>query len=1128
MANNTYDMPDLQLRMSKKIAQLTNVIHHLHTKTEDHEMDLQEMAGAYEAEIDNMLKDAATRINTFKNQLEAARDDTRFQEAVQKVKGEYDQLRQAAVTELAAFKQKTSAREAAVQIAAKKQLDEMEQQLQALVKRLDSAVNDLETVRHQADEQHSKLTVQLEKATEETEEAIKEGNHRYNAMLNERMNKEDQLRRSMEKIKLEVASKDSSVKALQDDIAKQQKDVAIAQARQQKAWDEERRAAAVQQEEAERKWQDQLQASVSRTEEQRQQTLAANRKIGAVEGALAAAKEKHTAQASRTAELERQVSALETELGQVKSTKDSLAGTAAQEQERVVALQTEVAGLKATHVAAVAKLNEEKGGLQTQIVELTSQLDTVQQQVKDLSDSQRRAAQDHMKAQATVQSMQSELHDLRLVFADLKALREQEQKKAASELAEANVAHAAALRGKAAEVAAVREQLAKERQERTDAMQQGQKSVADVRAQMLLEAKQKVDDAKQAHQDELHELQARFDVAAKATFASHKEQIEALQMRHEAAVMQAREAHAADLDARLAELTDSGAKELAQQQGVWAAQEQAFTTEAQSLKQQLKSLQAEYKQLRDQNSRSAVKSEGDQQVLQQKLSELRGQLVASEAKLGAASKLQEQAQEGLIRAEADAIQAAAAAAEEAAALQQSIRDLEAKHKRDKHEADTRLQIELDQLRAELTAQWEQKMADSVADSLSNATRFHKDQLDSHQQKLTAALEQQHAAEVKSVRARHAEELAALQSNLERQHEEVVSALSGDWQIKLDRASSEASSSLRSAQSAALEELATEKQAHAAELAERTARHEEQVQKMLQQHARDVAEARAGHEAAFKALKEDLDRIVWEKDKSLAEHKQQSSKELKSVQVASETAAKEAQTLQGRLQSQFKQLEAKVASAETENQQLSHRVTELQGALVQKSASMTDALHAMRESHGDAMASAGQRFSDTIAAKDEAHSRSISALQATLEDVRAEAEEKYDSLAQAYTELSAQWETRGPREEDVERIRMLMATLEDRDAQIAAFEERYNELHNEMLLREDNYNNRFANGGAGRHKLAVDKAMSSTQDVSAWMLKRSSKVGAVNRTGSMGPRSSFKVSSARGSPCKTDPDRTGPV
>lgn len=84
-------------------------------------------------------------------------------------------------------------------------------------------------------------------AKEETEEAIKEGNHRYNSMLNDRMNKVDQLMRSMESLKLELASKDASVKSLQDEIAKQEAEAAATQARQQKARDEERKAAVAQQ-----------------------------------------------------------------------------------------------------------------------------------------------------------------------------------------------------------------------------------------------------------------------------------------------------------------------------------------------------------------------------------------------------------------------------------------------------------------------------------------------------------------------------------------------------------------------------------------------------------------------------------------------------------------------------------------------------------------------------------------------------------------------------------------------------------------------------------------------------------------------------------------------------------------
>ena len=84
----------MQLRMSKKIAQLTKVIVHLNTKAEDHETDLQEMAETYESEIETMLQDAAAKINSFKSQLEAARDDMRFQEAVAKVQLRYEQERQ--------------------------------------------------------------------------------------------------------------------------------------------------------------------------------------------------------------------------------------------------------------------------------------------------------------------------------------------------------------------------------------------------------------------------------------------------------------------------------------------------------------------------------------------------------------------------------------------------------------------------------------------------------------------------------------------------------------------------------------------------------------------------------------------------------------------------------------------------------------------------------------------------------------------------------------------------------------------------------------------------------------------------------------------------------------------------
>lgn len=70
---------------------------------------------------------------------------------------------QDSVAELMEFKQKMSEREVAVQKAAKKQLADMESQVQELVKRLDAAAGDLGVVQRQATDEKASLMGQLAK-----------------------------------------------------------------------------------------------------------------------------------------------------------------------------------------------------------------------------------------------------------------------------------------------------------------------------------------------------------------------------------------------------------------------------------------------------------------------------------------------------------------------------------------------------------------------------------------------------------------------------------------------------------------------------------------------------------------------------------------------------------------------------------------------------------------------------------------------------------------------------------------------------------------------------------------------------------------------------------------------------
>ena len=68
-----------ELQMSKKIAQLTKVIYALNSKNDDQEMQLTAVQDAYEAEIEQMLKETYTRINEFRKQLDFQKQQTDFE-----------------------------------------------------------------------------------------------------------------------------------------------------------------------------------------------------------------------------------------------------------------------------------------------------------------------------------------------------------------------------------------------------------------------------------------------------------------------------------------------------------------------------------------------------------------------------------------------------------------------------------------------------------------------------------------------------------------------------------------------------------------------------------------------------------------------------------------------------------------------------------------------------------------------------------------------------------------------------------------------------------------------------------------------------------------------------------------
>jgi hypothetical protein len=87
-------------------------------------------------------------------------------------------------------------------------------------------------------------------AKEETEEAIQAGNHRFNAMLHERMGAEERLAAQIEQLKLEVAGRERDAAALREERARAEDEGRVALARGERAGEEQRRALQAQLEQA--------------------------------------------------------------------------------------------------------------------------------------------------------------------------------------------------------------------------------------------------------------------------------------------------------------------------------------------------------------------------------------------------------------------------------------------------------------------------------------------------------------------------------------------------------------------------------------------------------------------------------------------------------------------------------------------------------------------------------------------------------------------------------------------------------------------------------------------------------------------------------------------------------------
>lgn len=1039
-------MPELSLRMSKKIAQLTKVIYHLNNKNEDNELDLEDMAQQYEVEIEQILKDTADKVNFFKLQLEEARDDRKIRELQKQLESKYEDEKRRCLAELEAVRKRSADKEGAIQNAAAKQIDSLSMQVDQLQEQLQQRIREIHDIGKDAHSSSKELQEALQKARVETEEAILAGNKKYNNMLAERLRTEDELTGELEqfktKLEVETSSRQEAERTLKD---------------------------------REAQWQAKC---LSTSEAVAANEAALRRRLEELEGQLTEATrcaredarrmgDDLEAAAFRTAELEE---ALKASAGDVREK--------ASEVERLMA---ELQSLSLSSSVAAKDLRE-------QISKAEEQLSMLQAAaVKDNDASQRTASMIASERDELAAKLSAAERDLKDVSTSLESSRK--------DLSALKSYHDQALQQQQKRIVALEEEVKK-------VQQAGLNDAALVAQKLKDDTERRLREAEAEHLRAMAvaSKEAEGRLAASKAEAQEKYTL-ALERRLAQEVKEARESlesdHAASLD-RL--LKDSfGSSEAWKQERAYLERKLLDTegllsdekarhasSEAQAAKRARWAGEKQIELERDIQASEVVVAE-----LRAELSRLQGDLqqALSEARDrgSSASTLEQELDKERTQHVAEM---QAVLQSHAAALLKKDTEWEARMAEQITEAlldqERRLHSEMTALRNELTSSGAEAQAETEA-----RLRREAAERDAQASAEREALKAQHASELAGECRRASEELEVVQ----RAHQSQLDAFADEARAR----QSGKERGLREEMEASLANLKKQHEAEEAALRSQQAQEAEAaLRKAKEEQARAVAEAEA-KERIEAAVAMERARGEWwavaDKDAAVLKQSHETAilglsnkhgAELEALRGQGVAREGELQAILQAMEKNGLALESAKRNLEDSVQGLQQRLEDLQVTMSNRAAEATDKLFRVQQESSDEKDRLLREHREEKEALAAQHGGVLSSLSHDMQEALALHGERFSELECEFLTIKAKYDAREPREEDVARIHQLESALYSAEEQVRTAEERMQQLRAELLLREDNYNKHFKNGGAGDKVLNVGSAMKSGADVMDWM------------------------------------------
>ncbi|KAK3714556.1 hypothetical protein QZH41_014223 [Actinostola sp. cb2023] len=202
--------PDLHLKMSKKIAQLTKVIYALNTKNDEHDAMVDAMKKSHDDEMHHLIAETKKKVDSFKTRLGVVSEQQQKIETLESIVGQERLYKEEAMSEFEHMKLQNETKLSQLREEYSDKILSMSTEMLSTKKGFDDRLKEFQAMRRKLEEDRDQMVDQLtSKHHDELDLLMKAHRVRYDEVVREKQRLEQVFKDKEAKIKEQASSSSS-------------------------------------------------------------------------------------------------------------------------------------------------------------------------------------------------------------------------------------------------------------------------------------------------------------------------------------------------------------------------------------------------------------------------------------------------------------------------------------------------------------------------------------------------------------------------------------------------------------------------------------------------------------------------------------------------------------------------------------------------------------------------------------------------------------------------------------------------------------------------------------------------------------------------------------------------------